>query len=197
MGYLFTSFTVCTAMATLSIPSENRQITDPEAVRAYLADLGIRFERWESAHPLAEDADADAVLTAYAAEIDTLKTQGGYVTADVIDIKPDTPNLDAMLDKFNKEHWHDEDEVRFILAGHGLFHINPGADRPVVAVEVGPGDLLCVPKGTQHWFDLCHDRRVRAIRLFQDPAGLAPHYTDSGKEKALQPLCFGPSLVTA
>jgi 1,2-dihydroxy-3-keto-5-methylthiopentene dioxygenase len=48
-----------------------------------------------------------------------LKRRGGYVTADVIDASPETPNLKVMLAKFNREHWHDEDEVRFIIHGPG------------------------------------------------------------------------------
>ena len=54
------------------------------------------------------------------------------------------------------------------------------------------GDLIRVPKGTLHWFDLCGDRRIRAIRLFQDPSGWTPHYTQSGVDRSFQPLCFGP-----
>jgi len=67
------------------------------------------------------------------------------VTADVIDVKPDTPGLDTMLAKFNIEHRHDEDEVRYIIAGRGLFHIHP-ASGPVIAIEVEAGDLIRVPK---------------------------------------------------
>lgn len=179
-------------MAILNIADENRKITDPQEVKDYLAGIGITYEQWEPTHPLAEEATAEDVLTAYAEEIDRLKQTGGYVTADVIDIKPDTPNLEAMLNKFNKEHWHAEDEVRFTLAGHGLFHINPQAG-PVVGIEVEPGDLLVVPQGAYHWFDLCGDRRIRAIRLFQDPAGWSPHYTESTQEQGYVPLCFGPA----
>ena len=73
--------------------------------------------------PLSADAPADEVLAAYAREVDALKARGGYVTADVIDVKPETPNLDTMLAKFSREHWHDEDEVRFIVEGRGLFHV--------------------------------------------------------------------------
>jgi 1,2-dihydroxy-3-keto-5-methylthiopentene dioxygenase len=40
--------------------------------------------------------------------------------ADVIDVSPETPNLEVMLAKFNREHWHDEDEVRFIIRGAGF-----------------------------------------------------------------------------
>ena len=46
-----------------------------------------------------------------------LKRRGGYVTADVIDVSPETLNLEVMLAKFNREHGHDEDEVRFIIRG--------------------------------------------------------------------------------
>jgi len=113
-------------------------------------------------------------LRAYEGQVSELKRRGGYVTADVIDVKPDTPGLDTMLAKFNIEHRHDEDEVRYIIAGRGLFHIHP-ASGPVIAIEVEAGDLIRVPRGTLHWFDLCGDRRIRAIRLFQDATGWTPH----------------------
>jgi 1,2-dihydroxy-3-keto-5-methylthiopentene dioxygenase len=183
-------------MATLNIPTENRKITHLAAVKSYLASIGIGYEQWQPSQPLTPESTQAEILAAYEDELADLKQQGGYVTADVIDIKPDTPNLDAMLNKFNKEHWHAEDEVRFTLEGHGLFHIHP-KDGPVVGVEVEPGDLLVVPEGTHHWFDLCGDRRIRAIRLFQDTSGWAPHYTDSGVEQGYQPLCFSPQAVAA
>jgi 1,2-dihydroxy-3-keto-5-methylthiopentene dioxygenase len=87
---------------------------------------------------------------------------------------------------------HDEDEVRFIISGHGLFHIHTGAGQ-VAAIEVEAGDLIRVPRGTWHWFNLCADRQIRAIRLFQDMSGWTPRYTDSGADKNFQPLCFGLS----
>ncbi len=181
-------------MATVRIPDENRSLVEQEAVREYLGSIGIDYERWEPAHAVASDAPAEEILAAYSAEIDKLKEQGGYVTADVIDVNPQTPGLEAMLNKFNSEHWHDEDEVRFIIQGRGLFHIHP-RQGPVVAIEVEAGDLLRVPRGTWHWFDLCPDRRIRAIRLFQNPAGWTPRYTGSGVDKNYQPVCLGPSYL--
>jgi len=173
---------------------ETDVLTEGAEVAAFLARFGIDYERWTPDHAIAADAPADAILAAYGREIDALKTRGGYVTADVIDVKPETPNLDVMLAKFSREHWHDEDEVRFIIEGRGLFHVHP-ADGPVFAIEVEAGDLIRVPRGTHHWFDLCHDRRIRAIRLFQDTAGWTPHYTDSGVDKGFEPVCFGPAYV--
>ncbi|HZS03896.1 MAG TPA: cupin domain-containing protein [Blastocatellia bacterium] len=181
-------------MAIVNIPEENRTISEPEAVTRYLAGIGIDYERWEPAQPLPANAPADEILRAFSAEIDRLKAEGGYVAADVIDVTPQTPGLAEMLAKFNREHWHDDDEVRFIIEGRGLFHIHPG-DGPVAAIEVEAGDLIRVPSGTQHWFNLCADRRIRAIRLFKDPAGWAPRYTGSGVDADFQPLCFGASYL--
>jgi 1,2-dihydroxy-3-keto-5-methylthiopentene dioxygenase len=131
-------------------------------------------------------------ITASGRDKRTLKARGGYTTADVIDVTPDTPGLDAMLTRFNSEHWHDEDEVRLIVEGRGLFHIHP-VNGPVFVIEVYPGDLIRVPKGTHHWFDLCGERRIRAIRLFQNPSGWTPNYTHSGTDRDFQPVCFGPA----
>ena len=179
-------------MAVLRFPAEDRTIADESAIRAELATLGIDYERWDLSRVPA-DSSAEQVLEAYAAEIDGMKQRGGYRTADVIDVKPDTPGLDAMLARFDREHTHSEDEVRFILAGKGIFFLNLGGR--VVSVEVHAGDMLRVPRGTTHWFTLCEDRRIRAIRWFQETSGWAPHYTDSGVETSYQPLCFGPAYL--
>ncbi len=176
----------------VAAPGESRIESDRE-VAAALAPLGIDYERW-SLDRLPADASAEQVLEAYAAEIDAMKQRGGYVTADVIDVNPTTPNLDAMLAKFDREHTHSEDEVRFIVSGRGIFFLHLG-DK-VTSVEVGPAATCCaMPRGTTHWFTLCEDRRIRAIRWFQDTTGWTPHYTDSGVDQGYQPLCFGPAYL--
>lgn len=183
-------------MATLRIPDRDVTITGYEAIKEHLASIGIGYETWKPAHELDRDASNQEVLDAFAKEIEILKQQGGYQAADVIDLYPDTPNLDAMLAKFSREHWHDEDEVRFIIEGRGVFHIRP-KDGEVVALEVESGDLARVPAGTWHWFDLCQDKRIRAIRLFQDPTGWTPHYTDSGVDSGYMPVCMGLAFIPA
>jgi len=179
-------------MAVVNIPEQNLRLTDPSEIKARLAEIDIDYERWENIKEVSADASDAEILEAYADEIEKLKASGGYVTADVINVVPTTPGLDEMLAKFSKEHWHDEDEVRFIVKGRGLFHIAPkGAD--VVSIEMEAGDLIRVPRGTLHWFDLCGDRTVRAIRLFQDASGWTPHYTGSGVDAWYEPVCFGPA----
>jgi 1,2-dihydroxy-3-keto-5-methylthiopentene dioxygenase len=181
-------------VAIVSIPDENKNLTEEAEIRRHLAGIGVGYERWEPAHAVAEDAPPEEILAAYAAEIGRLKERGGYSTADVIDVSPHTPGLNEMLAKFKREHRHDEDEVRFIIQGRGLFHLHPEGG-PVTCVEVEPGDLLSVPRGMRHWFGLCSDRRIRAIRLFQDTAGWTPQYTDSGAELAYEPVCLGASYA--
>jgi 1,2-dihydroxy-3-keto-5-methylthiopentene dioxygenase len=183
-------------MAIVRIPDENRRLEDDAVISAYLAERGIEYERWTPAREITAGMSSDGLLAAYGDKIAELKARGGYVTADVIDVTAATPGLEAMLARFNSEHWHDEDEVRLIVEGRGLFHIHqPGG--AVFAIEVEAGDLIRVPKGTFHWFDLCAERRIRAIRLFQDPSGWTPHYTSSGVDRGFQPVCFGPAYLPA
>jgi 1,2-dihydroxy-3-keto-5-methylthiopentene dioxygenase len=182
-------------MALLTILNEDKTLTSVAQITASLASYGIEYERWTPSHPISDDAPAEAILAAYSREIDELKQRGGYVTADVIDVSDSTPGLDAMLAKFNREHWHDEDEVRFIIAGHGLFHIHTTSGA-VLGIEVEAGDLIRVPRGTLHWFNLCADRRIRAIRLFQDTAGWTPHYTESHVDENFLPVCFSAAHLS-
>lgn len=181
-------------MASIRIPEQQRTIVGEQPIADFLAPFRMTYMRWPLEERVSPDASAEEILAAYAPEIETLKRAGGYVTADVINVSPETPNLDAMLNRFNKEHRHTEDEVRFIVKGAGLFHIHPDGG-PVFAVTVEAGDLITVPAGTRHWFDLCQDRTIRAIRLFQDIAGWTPHYVEGGVHGDYQPLCWGPRYI--
>jgi 1,2-dihydroxy-3-keto-5-methylthiopentene dioxygenase len=181
-------------MAIVNVPDKNLTLRDAAEISDYLSKIGIDYEIWQANREVSPDASEAEILAAYSDEIERLKASGGYVTADVINIVSTTPNLDAMLNKFNREHWHDEDEVRFIVEGHGLFHIAP-KNSDVVSIEMEAGDLIRVPRGTLHWFNLCGDKTVRAIRLFEDMSGWTPHYTESNVDVNYQPLCFGVDYI--
>ena len=180
-------------MAIVNVPDIGLTLSDADSIREYMVSIGVDYERRAIVN-LSPDAAEEEVLETYRNEIVSLKRKGSYVVADVIDVGPDTPGLDLMLNKFNKEHWHAENEVRFVIEGHGLFHIAQ-SDGDVVSIEMEAGDLICVPSGTLHWFNLCSDRRIKAIRLFQDPSGWTPYYTGSGTDSNYQPLCFGGSAL--
>jgi len=182
-------------MARVQIPDENRHIVDVQEIVDFLKPFGIEFENWDVEGRIGSEATNEEILAAYAPEIERLKSTHGFVTADVINVKPDTPGLDEMLAKFDKEHLHTEDEVRFTVRGSGVFHINPEDKGPVFSITVESGDLISVPKGTHHWFNLCGDKTIRCIRLFEDMSGWTPHYMDEATHEGYAPVCMGPSYL--
>lgn len=149
--------------------------TDLKRIAAELAGIGVRFERWEAEADLTPEADDQAVLDAYAADIVRLKATGGYRSVDVVRMWPDHPDRIALREKFLREHTHAEDEVRFFVEGSGLFFIRNG-DR-VHRLLCERGDLLSVPAGLRHWFDAGERPHLTVIRLFTDPEGWAAEYT--------------------
>jgi 1,2-dihydroxy-3-keto-5-methylthiopentene dioxygenase len=131
-----------------------------------LREQGLVYERL----PLEPDG--------YQPTLDDLRDNRGYGTQDEVKLTPETENLDAICAKFAAEHLHSEDEVRFILAGEGVFDIRSVDDRWMHLV-VEAGDLLVVPARRYHRFFLTDARSIHAVRLFQDPAGWTPVYRDA------------------
>ena len=150
---------------------------DLASIRALLAGVGVRFETWRAAAQLPAGAAQDAVIAAYRADIDRLMTEGGYTTCDVISMAPNHPERATMRTKFLDEHTHSEDEVRFFVAGQGLFSLHIG--HRVYEVKCTKGDLIGVPDGTRHWFDMGSNPSFTAIRLFTNPAGWVASMTGS------------------
>jgi 1,2-dihydroxy-3-keto-5-methylthiopentene dioxygenase len=167
-------------VATVTVRDTAQTCTEQGEIEIFLKPYGITYERWNVGRLAADvprpgETPQQRVLRVFAPEIEALQRRGGYVTADVVALSPQTPNLEAMLDKFRPEHQHTEDEVRFIVSGRGVFTIHGPGDR-VFDIEVRSGDLLVVPAGTWHWFDLCEDRAIEAIRLFGSKEGWVPVY---------------------
>ena len=111
----------------------------------------------------------------YREPLDALKGSRGYVAEDIVELGPRTPNLDAICAKFIDEHHHDDDEVRFVLEGEGVFDIRSRDDR-WMRVVVERGDLIVVPAGRHHRFLLTDKKQIRCVRLFKDQSGWVPHY---------------------
>lgn len=110
--------------------------------------------------------------------LDELSQRRGYGTQDEVKLNPDTPNLPAVLQKFDGEHLHEDDEVRFLLDGEGVFDIRANDER-WMRIVVEAGDLIVVPKGKHHRFELTPINRIHCVRLFKDVAGWVPVYRDS------------------
>jgi 1,2-dihydroxy-3-keto-5-methylthiopentene dioxygenase len=142
-----------------------------------LGAVGVRFERWEAAKPVVPGASQDEVITAYRADIERLQREQGYQAVDVISLTPGHPDRAALRAKFLNEHVHSADEVRFFVAGRGQFTLHI-ADK-VYEVLCEQGDLIGVPDGTRHWFDMSESPYFIAIRLFTNKDGWVANFTGS------------------
>lgn len=154
-----------------------RETRDGAEIAALLGARGVRFERWEASRPIAPGASQEEVIAAYRPDIDRLMAEEGYITCDVVSLDRDHPQKVEFRKKFLDEHTHGEDEVRFFVAGSGLFTLHLGNEVYEVLCE--QGDLIRVPAGTKHWFDMGPNPHFVAIRLFNNPAGWVANFTGS------------------
>lgn len=146
-------------------------------IQSALQEYGVRFERWQAAHVLNEEATPESILLAYETEINQLKNDEGYITVDVIRMTPDHPKKQMLREKFLSEHTHSEDEVRFFVEGKGLFTLHLKDHVLVTLCE--KDDLISVPANTPHWFDMSDQPHFCAIRFFNNPEGWVARYTGS------------------
>lgn len=110
--------------------------------------------------------------------IESIKREHGYVDQDFVELGPDTPNLDAICAKFDKEHYHTEDEVRVVVEGDGVFDVRDDGDR-WIRIEVTKGDGIVIPARTYHRFYLTDRKQIRCMRLFANHDGWSPLYRDA------------------
>jgi 1,2-dihydroxy-3-keto-5-methylthiopentene dioxygenase len=170
-------------MAEIRLHETGKRISVQEEVEAYLTSNEVIYEKWDIAKlpsNLQEnfaltDENKEEILSVYKAEIADISARRGYQSQDVISLSDSTPNLEQLLQNFNKEHHHTDDEVRYIVSGHGIFVIQ-GKDGTFFDVELEPGDLISVPPNVRHYFTLMEDRKVVAIRIFVTTEGWVPIY---------------------
>ena len=158
-----------------SQPQPTLQTWDGELIRQELAKRGVLFQRWPARVELADDADQETILTAYAQEVAAVQQGGAYPTVDVIRMAPDHPDRQALRQKFLAEHTHAEDEVRLFVEGQGLFCLHLGDE--VLQVLCEADDWIAVPAGTKHWFDMGPAPRFCALRFFNNPQGWVAEFT--------------------
>ena len=149
--------------------------TDGEAIAAALRPIQVRFERWSASRELPLHIDDAAVMEAYGDDIERLKAECGYQSVDVLRCLPDNPKRGELRRKFLDEHTHDDDEVRFFVEGAGVFYLHAAGKVHMTLCE--RGDLISVPAGTRHWFDMGPAPHFTAIRLFTTPAGWVAKFT--------------------
>jgi len=172
-------------MAKLTPLWTQEPTTDPTKIGPFLATEGIDYAEWKlpaevtslaSKNRLSDD-EKNRLLEIFQSEISEVAKSKGYVDADVVAIRGDLPGIDDALAKFDKVHFHDDDEVRAIVGGRGVFGFITEDGRQFL-LEVSAGEYISVPAGMWHWFYCYEDRNITALRLFKDTTGWTPHYRE-------------------
>ncbi|RAI79223.1 cupin domain-containing protein [Macrococcoides caseolyticum subsp. hominis] len=170
-------------MAYLIFQKSGQRIDNQEEIHQFLSDNEVIYEQWNTSKLPKEltenyqltDVQKEEVLRTFDSEIKAISNRRGYKASDVISLSDTTPNLDELLQNFQREHHHTDDEVRFIVSGNGVFVIQ-GKDDEFFEVHLNPGDLISVPPNVRHYFTLSDNRKVVAVRIFVDESGWVPVY---------------------
>jgi 1,2-dihydroxy-3-keto-5-methylthiopentene dioxygenase len=173
-------------MACLTL--ENGSVlTDENEINAFLAKLGVTLKKWDLnfsktqdllTKPSLSDEQKSTLLVSYDHYFEELKMNLGYQDRDLIVLNPQTPNLEDLTNKFIKPHTHDDDEVRFIVDGEGIFGFESDDGKVQAELLMEAGEFINVPKMTKHWFYLTSKKRIKAVRYFSNREGWTPRYLD-------------------
>lgn len=174
-------------MASLKL-EDGTILTQPRDIARELAPLNIELQHWSMgensqllallAQPQLRESEKADILQYLDHYFHELQAKDCYQSRDLIVVHPELPQLDQMLDKFDRCHTHADDEVRYIIDGEGIFGF-VRLDASQIELTVTASEYINVPAGTEHWFYLSPSRRIKAIRYFIDTTGWVPEYTNT------------------
>jgi 1,2-dihydroxy-3-keto-5-methylthiopentene dioxygenase len=181
-------------MATLVPLYTAPTLTEPNQIQEFLASRGVAFEVWSmpgEALALAglRDPSPDDKARLLALFADALRDKAetaGYRSADVVVIRPHFPQVEEALARFDRVHFHDDDEVRAIVGGEGIFGFVDDDGRQF-EVRLQAGEYISLPAGMWHWFYCTASRDVTALRLFRDEPAWVPHYRPTARGSVAPP----------
>ena len=148
---------------------------DPLTIRRELGQRGIGFERWPVRNPLPQGADQTTILQAFRTEVERVLSRAGHSGVDALRVTASHPEKESLRRRFLSEHTHADDEVRFFVEGRGLFCLHIGTE--VLAVLCERDDLIQIPAGTRHWFDMGDQPQFCVLRFHGDTPGWLATFT--------------------
>lgn len=122
----------------------------------YLRKIGVLYFNVETTDQLNEIAKARDYKNRDEITLN-LNSFGGDVNA-----------FNAKMSQFYKEHYHEDEEIRYIVDGEGYFDVRDPQDKWIRA-KLNKHDLLILPAGIYHRFTLSSAQKdIKAVRLFKD-----------------------------
>ena len=128
-------FIISTSSLSLTI-SQSDQREDHDSGRAispeYLSQLGVCYHRCPSV-----------------SSVDKIASERFYQNRDEIVVSPEKMGslYEEKVKMFFNEHLHEDEEIRYILDGHGFFDVRNRSDE-WIRIRLEKDDLIILPSGT-------------------------------------------------
>ena len=147
--------------------SPHKKSPNEEITLKTLENFGIFCKKL---NPGAQPYKEDPALLAYCKDND-------YLFSDILTVSKDSlKDYEKTLKCFFSEHFHPDDESRYVLEGAGYFDVRNENDE-WVRVRIEKGDLITLPAGMYHRFALDEDQHyLKSVRMFVSEAIWTPVY---------------------
>ena len=112
---------------------------------------------------------SEAILQPLDQRLERLKIVEPLVSRDLLALPGGAPGTAEHLGRLSGFHTYASDEGRYIISGECLFGFAL-PEGPQLRLTLHPRELLRIPAGTEHWFQLTPLQQLKAVRLFSHVA---------------------------
>lgn len=100
-------------------------------------------------------------------QLNEIKNKYNYNYSDVVTISKEElkDKYTTLTNKFFEEHFHEDDELRYVLDGSGYFDIKDNNNK-WIRIQMTKGCLINIPAGLYHRFTTDNNDYIVAMRIF-------------------------------